>query len=54
MAEHRIHFPLWVNLNKMDSMKNSNLSVGTEIEISNNFVDKGFYAIPTLAAKWTF
>ena len=44
----------WVNLNKMESMKNSNLSVGTEIEISNNFVDKGFYAIPTLAAKWTF
>ena len=44
----------WVNLNKMESMKNSNLSVGTEVEISNNFVDKGFYAIPTLAAKWTF
>ena len=36
------------------------LSIGTEIEISNNFVfdkegrnDK-FYAIPTIAAKWTF
>ena len=41
-------------------MKNVNLSLGSEVEISNNFVwnDKGqnnhFYAIPTVAAKWTF
>ena len=41
-------------------MKNVNLSLGSEVELSNNFVynDKGknnrFYAIPTIAAKWTF
>ena len=41
-------------------MDGVNLSLGTEVEISNNFVfdkegrnDK-FYAIPTIAAKWTF
>ena len=37
-----------------------NLSLGSEVEISNNFIwnDDGknnkFYAIPTVAAKWTF
>ena len=36
------------------------LSLGSEVELSNNFVwnDRGkhnrFYAIPTIAAKWTF
>lgn len=50
----------WINLNKLRKMDGVNLSVGTEVELSNNFVfdDKGrnnkFYAIPTLAAKWTF
>lgn len=51
---------LWFNFNTIKGMENVNLSVGTEVEISNNFVfnDVGrndkFYAIPTLAAKWTF
>lgn len=50
----------WVNLNTLRGWKDINLSLGTEVEISNNFVwdDLGrvnrFYAIPTLAAKWTF
>jgi hypothetical protein len=50
----------WVNLNKLKGMDGINLSVGSEVEISNNFVydDAGrnnhFYAIPTLAVKWTF
>lgn len=50
----------WFNLNKLKGMEDVNVSVGTEVEISNNFVfnDNGdnhkFYAIPTLAAKWTF
>ena len=50
----------WVNLNALKGMKDVNLSIGSEVEISNNFVynNKGdhnkFYAIPTLAAKWTF
>lgn len=34
---------------------NSNLSFGTEIEISNNFLnDTKFYINPTIAAKWNF
>lgn len=50
----------WFNLNTLKGMKNVNLSLGSEVELSNNFVynDKGknnrFYAIPTIAAKWTF
>ena len=44
----------WVNLNKLDGWDKINLSVGGEVEISNNFVAKGFFVIPTLAAKWTF
>ena len=50
----------WFNLNTLKGMKDVNLSLGTEVEISNNFVwnDTGqnnkFYIIPTLAAKWTF
>ena len=30
------------------------LSVGTEVELSHNFVKKGFCVNPTIAAKWTF
>ncbi len=50
----------WVNLNALKGMEDVHLSLGTEVELSNNFVwnDKGqnnrFCAIPTLALKWTF
>lgn len=50
----------WFNMNTLKGWDKVNLSLGSEIEISNNFVwnDKGrnnkFYAIPTIAAKWTF
>lgn len=50
----------WWNLNKFKGWEKINLSVGTEWELSNNFVwnDKGehnrFYFIPTIAAKWIF
>ena len=50
----------WFNLNTLRGWDGVNLSLGTEVEISNNFVfnNKGrnnkFYAIPTVAAKWTF
>jgi hypothetical protein len=31
-----------------------NLSVGSEVELSHNFGGRdGFYAIPTIALKWT-
>lgn len=45
---------LWVNLNKIAGWEDINLSVGGELEISNNFVEKGFRAMPALGAKWTF
>lgn len=51
---------LWFNFNTMKGWKDVNLSVGTEVEISNNFIwnsrgeNNRFYAIPTVAAKWTF
>ena len=44
---------LWYNL------KNQHLSIGTEVEISNNFIyntynDDSFFINPTLALKWQF
>lgn len=51
---------LWWNVSALKGCEDIHLSLGTEVEISNNFVwdrngrnDK-FYAIPTIAAKWTF
>lgn len=32
----------------------SNLSFGSEIEVSNNFLNEDFYINPTIAAKWNF
>lgn len=50
----------WFNINALKGCDGVNLSVGTEVEVSNNFVfdkegkNNKFYVIPTLAAKWTF
>ena len=44
----------WVNLNNLKGWKNVNLSLGGELEISNNFVKKGLYAAPAFGAQWTF
>lgn len=44
----------WVNLNKIKGWDKINLSIGSEVELSTNFVEKGFNAMPTIAAKWTF
>ena len=44
----------WVNLNNIKGWENINLSVGGELELSNNFVEKGFRAMPAIGAKWTF
>lgn len=38
---------LWYNASK-------NLSIGTEIELSNNFIAEEFKVMPTAAVKWTF
>lgn len=48
---------LWFNLNKLKGVDPAfNLSIGTECEISYNFPfeNETFYALPTLAVKWTF
>lgn len=47
---------LWVNLNKIKGVNEKfKLSVGSEVELSHNFGGRnGFYAIPTLAVKWSF
>lgn len=45
---------LWVNMKNIKGWENINLSLGTELELSANFVGKGFHAMPTVAAKWTF
>ena len=45
---------LWVNLRNIKGWDKVNLSVGTEVELSCNFVKKGFDVMPTLALKWNF
>lgn len=45
---------LWVNFRNIKGWEKINLSLGTEVELSANFVGKGFHAMPTIAAKWTF
>ena len=44
----------WVNLNKIEGWENVGLSLGGELEITSNFVAKGFKALPAIGAKWTF
>ncbi|MCR4769399.1 MAG: DUF5020 family protein [Bacteroidaceae bacterium] len=50
---------LWYNFNTIKGLENTNLSVGTEVRISNNFIyntynNKTFFVNPTLALKWQF
>ena len=46
----------WVNLNKFKGVSDKfNMSIGTEVEITNNFaIMDGWYVLPTIAAKWSF
>ena len=44
----------WVNLNRIKGWDKVNLSIGSEVELSTNFVEKGFAVMPTFGAKWTF
>ena len=51
----------WFNLNALENVPDDfKLSLGTELELSKNLVwsaegqNDRFYAIPTLAVKWTF
>lgn len=44
----------WLNLNKLKRVDDKfNLSVGSEVKVSHNFVGNGWYAVPTIALKWT-
>ena len=45
---------LWVNLDKISGWENIHLSVGGELELSYNFVKRGFSAMPALGLKWNF
>jgi hypothetical protein len=45
---------LWVNLRKINGWEKVNLSIGTEVKVSCNFVEEGFRTMPTIATKWTF
>jgi hypothetical protein len=47
---------IWLHFNKMSGVdKNFNLSIGSEVELGNNFAaHKGFFAIPTAAIRWDF
>ena len=51
----------WFNLNALENVSDDfKLSLGAEVELTKNMVwptdglNDNFYAIPTLAAKWTF
>lgn len=44
----------WVNFNQIKGCEKLNLSIGGEVEVSANFVDKGFHVLPAVGAKWTF
>lgn len=44
----------WVNLNQIKGWEKIGLSVGGELELSANFVDKGFHVMPAIGAKWSF
>lgn len=44
----------WVNLNKIRGWDKARLSIGGELELSNNFVAKGFEVMPAVGLKWTF
>ncbi len=50
---------LWYNLNTIKGLEETHLSIGTEVEVSSNFVfnlanDKTFFVNPTIALKWVF
>ena len=44
----------WVNLNRIKGWDKINLSLGGEVELSANFIEKGFHVRPAAGAKWTF
>lgn len=45
---------IWFNFNRIKGWEKVNLSVGAEIELSNNFVKQGFAVNPAVGLKWVF
>ena len=45
---------LWLNLDKIPGWEDAHLSIGTEVELSHNFYQKGFACCPTAGLKYTF
>ena len=50
---------LWYNFNSIKGLEKTNLSIGTEVEFSHNFIyntynNRDTFINPTLALKWTF
>jgi hypothetical protein len=49
----------WYNFNSIKGLEKTNLSIGTEWELSNNFIhptaptDRTFFWNPTVGLKWT-
>lgn len=44
----------WVNFDQIKGWDKVHLSIGGEVELSNNFVKKGFAVMPAVGLKWTF
>lgn len=44
----------WFNFNALKGMEKCNLSIGTEVEVSTNFIAKGAHCCPTLGLKYVF
>ena len=44
----------WVNMSRIKGWDKVRLSIGGEVEMSTNFVSKGFHVMPAVGAKWTF
>lgn len=49
---------LWYNFDSLKGARKTGLSIGTEVELSNNFIfptsgTRTFFCNPTLAVKWT-
>jgi hypothetical protein len=47
---------IWLHINKISGVdENFKLSIGSEVELGNNFATrKGFFTIPTAAIRWAF
>lgn len=45
---------LWLNLNKIPGWDKITLSIGGEVELSYNFIGRGWSVMPALGLRWNF